>query len=565
MSRIQSSRRHAAIYFGVAVLFIILVVQVLYPSGKMLPFSTISDRKVGGQEKEQVIADLNTELKKQTVAIYFGDSTSAYRSPHPEDIGLKIDNTDRVEAHSYPWYMRLVPTSILWYGAMQGDHEPSYTRDTKTLDTYIKKELGSSCKVDPKNASLKLHDTKLEVDPSSPGGSCNISDVRQALEDIKPEIDTKSNVRIAMKKIPADVSDETAKKLAENLNERTIDGVIFEVKGSKQKVPGKTVLSWLDFSADGNNLNFAINQKRADDYFKKKITPKLTKAAGTTYITMRDFTEISRKDGTKGRTLDIDATIQNTILYLNGDTDEVGAVSKAVPPKNSYKYTYSSTSTGVSALMKHYAQTHKGVYGAVFYEVGGKGRFGAYNGGRSFITASTYKLFVAYGTLRRVDAGTWKWSDQINGGRNLSECFDDMIVKSDNACAETLLRKIGYTTLTNEIHAISLANSGFTGDHPRTTPEDLASFLVRLEQHQLPLSSSSHNRLIGAMKRNIYRAGIPSGTDAPVADKVGFLDALLHDASIVYSPKGTYVLVVMTDGSTWGNIADLTRQIENIR
>ena len=50
-----------------------------------------------------------------------------------------------------------------------------------------------------------------------------------------------------------------------------------------------------------------------------------------------------------------------------------------------------------------------------------------------------------------------------------------------------------------------------------------------------------------------------------MADKVGFLDGLLHDAAIVYSPSGTYVLVIMTDGSSWAEIAALTRKIEELR
>lgn len=67
------------------------------------------------------------------------------------------------------------------------------------------------------------------------------------------------------------------------------------------------------------------------------------------------------------------------------------------------------------------------------------------------------------------------------------------------------------------------------------------------------------------MKRNIYRQGIPAGANGQVANKVGFLDGLLHDAAIVYSPSGTYALSIMTDGSNWGTIAELTRQIEKLR
>jgi beta-lactamase class A len=67
------------------------------------------------------------------------------------------------------------------------------------------------------------------------------------------------------------------------------------------------------------------------------------------------------------------------------------------------------------------------------------------------------------------------------------------------------------------------------------------------------------------MKANVYRKGIPAGVQGTVADKVGFMNGLLHDAAIVYSPKGTYVIAVMTDGSSWATIADLARQIDTLR
>ena len=182
------------------------------------------------------------------------------------------------------------------------------------------------------------------------------------------------------------------------------------------------------------------------------------------------------------------------------------------------------------------------------------------------MTASTYKLFVAYSALKRVEAGTWSWNDvDIATGRNLAACFDDMIVKSDNACAEALLQKIGFRTITNEMRGLGLTNTSFlSGDSPTTTSGDLGIFLATLESGQM-FSAASKDRLLSAMKRNIFRQGIPSGASGVVANKVGFLNGLLHDASVVYSPSGTYVLAVMSDGSSWGAIADLNRQIEELR
>jgi beta-lactamase class A len=76
------------------------------------------------------------------------------------------------------------------------------------------------------------------------------------------------------------------------------------------------------------------------------------------------------------------------------------------------------------------------------------------------------------------------------------------------------------------------------------------------------LSETDNNRLLDDMKKQVFREGIPAGVpDAEVADKVGFLDGLLHDASIVYSPKGDFILVILTDGQTWESIAKMAAEI----
>ncbi len=168
--------------------------------------------------------------------------------------------------------------------------------------------------------------------------------------------------------------------------------------------------------------------------------------------------------------------------------------------------------------------------------------------------------------LKRVDAGQMKWDDaNIASGRNLSACFDDMIVKSDNACAEALIKKIGAKDLNADIKSLGLTNTAFKSDNNVTTANDLANYLTQLEQGKMPIKPESRERLLGVMKRNVYRQGVPAGSSGQTADKVGFLWGLLHDAAIVYSPKGTYVIAVMSDGSSWGNIADLTRKIEALR
>jgi beta-lactamase class A len=68
------------------------------------------------------------------------------------------------------------------------------------------------------------------------------------------------------------------------------------------------------------------------------------------------------------------------------------------------------------------------------------------------------------------------------------------------------------------------------------------------------------------MKSGDFRDGIPAGVAAgkSVANKVGFAGAVFNDAAIVYSAdaKSNYILVVMTDGRSWGDIAEIARAVD---
>ena len=136
-----------------------------------------------------------------------------------------------------------------------------------------------------------------------------------------------------------------------------------------------------------------------------------------------------------------------------------------------------------------------------------------------------------------------------------------MIVNSDNPCAEWFGQHIGWNAIQADAHGLGASRTSFGKDF-QSTSNDLALFLQKLESNQLGLSESSRSRLLDAMKRQRYRQGVPAGVGVTVADKVGFLDGMLHDAAIVYGPKGVYVLVILTDGSSWAEIASIANQVQ---
>lgn len=310
----------------------------------------------------------------------------------------------------------------------------------------------------------------------------------------------------------------------------------------------------------------SVDESKAKADFDERIAPKVSQPAGVSKVTTRDFVEISREEGARGVALDAAATGAAIADYLTGQRQEVVAQTVSTAPRVEYTRSYSSTDVGLSALMKNYASDNSGVYAVQLIELSGERRRASFDEGKAWTPASTYKLFVAYSTLKKVESGAWKWSDEIVPGRNLSTCFDDMISRSDNPCAEALLQKVGFQQITNDARAIGATTTSFLGsDGIKTSAADLALLLAALKSGQLLEQQSSRDRFLSALSANVYRQGIPAGVSGSVANKVGFLDDYLNDAAIVSGSSGTYVLVILTKGSSWANIADLTKKIEQLR
>ncbi len=556
-------KKHLKLISGAA-LGVIVLVQVLYPSSRLLPFSAVDGVKVGGWHKDDAVRQLDKEYQSVKVPIFFGDKASPQIEPGLGDVGVVAKNSERIDDMKYRWYWRLIPFSLLWAHATYDDHGPEYRRDDGALGKFIDRRLDGSCEVAPKNAAIKGEDGRLAIVPSEPGGACNIDDVRSALATVRPRLDAVEKVQIPVETIPADISDKQARSLIERIVERVEGGIALLEGEEEHHLPPEHIYSWISSIERGEVLDYEINPKKAADYLYEQFGDKVHRPAGLTKVTTRDFTELSRDEGEPGQALDVGSTSLQLTAYLKRQLTRPAVQVAPVEPEVEYTRRYTSTSTGLTALITHYAQDNPGTFGVSLVELTGKRRSADYNSDRVFHPASTYKLFIAYSTLKRVESGDFKWSDKVTGDRNLSTCFDDMIVKSDNPCAEKLLEKIGFSDITNEMEALGLRKTSFMGTQMESTAGDLTIFLTKLESGQM-LKKDSRERLINAMHRNQYRQGIPAGASGQVADKVGFLSGLLHDAAIVDSPSGKYVLTIMSDGSTWNGIAELVRKIETLR
>lgn len=208
------------------------------------------------------------------------------------------------------------------------------------------------------------------------------------------------------------------------------------------------------------------------------------------------------------------------------------------------------------------ASAHPGSISISVREVTGSQRSASTAGSTTRVTASTYKLFLAYSIIRQVEDGAMSWSDSVLGDRDLAGCFQDMVVFSDNPCPEAIGPEIGWTEIYSDAAGAGANRTGQGEGAIVTSADDLTSLLTRLEAGSLAMSGSGHQRLQDALAANIHRQGVPAGSSGQVLNKPGFINGYLHDAAIVRHPQGTYVLSIMSEGSSWDALASITAQIE---
>lgn len=165
-----------------------------------------------------------------------------------------------------------------------------------------------------------------------------------------------------------------------------------------------------------------------------------------------------------------------------------------------------------------------------------------------FTSASLYKLFVAKQIYERADIGTLDL-DAPSGvaGKTIEQCVKIMIDISDNSCGSALGDKVGWGKQNG-----ALNSEGYVGTSlqalQKTTAADVALLLERLYKGELLEPETSLLYLTHLKQQRVNNRlplGLPAGT--VIAHKTGDLYGYLHDAGIVYSPGGDYV-IVMTSG-----------------
>jgi beta-lactamase class A len=576
-------KRHWKLLLLIVIAVVIIgqtVYQIVYPSSRLIPGTVVDGESLGGMKYSEAAEHLDGLYGTLPLDIYFGDNDAAFQSPKMSEVGIGVNNEERLSTIEYPLYLRFIPTSIWWAPSLSKTGDLEYEYDRTKIADYTQSKVGSDCSIPPQNATLKLIESQLQLVPSITGGKCDITELQQKLAEVRPNADERSSIRIAIDETPAPVSDDMARDLAAKLNGRLSVPMPIAVDTSTDTIPGRVVLSWLDFTADvpeqsidnsanrTASLKFAVNQKRMQDYLNQGIAKQLIKTPGVSKVSTHDFTETSRVNGANGRGLDMPRAAQSVEDYINNKSQRAVGATQVIGPTTVYTRTYSPTSVGFSALLAQYAQDNPGTWSMVFTELNGVAhpRSAAFNADAQMKSGGVHALYLAYTEVMEEYAGKTRPVDIISGSTNVTECFKDMLQKFDEGCRTGFYEHFGYATLAARGAELGLTKTRFAGEETVTSANDLQKLMVGLFKGQTARIEGGQ-RILSAIRSVRSNEGIPAGAGTgQVSHVIGETNTVFNDTAIVYSSNyGAYALTVLSENTSWEKVAGLAKKIQALK
>ena len=530
----------------VAVLGLVLLVelfQLFWPSDRFYPLAKLDGYSVGWQSASEVTARLNSEIAARNVTLTDRSTGTTVTIP-AKDAGLTVDYAQRADqAARHSFLARIIPFSWL------------FVHNTASAD--LPQAVGAAAdpvKSEVRNAGVEAKDGTLATVPAQVGYTFQPGDVIAAAGGsigVSPDGDL-ADATLDLGIVNPTVATETADRLRATLAAGLGGGVAFTYGDGSWTVPAADltgVIAVTQDAEDSAKLNATVDSAKLTDVFKTKgVALEVAKKA----VAAKAVPDVFATDARASRAIDMAKTADALAAMLNaGQNQPVAVTARTIT--NAALYENLPTEGTIEDKLSQ-------LFGKATYEVAvydlktGESKL-QINADGVMTSASTYKLYIAYSMFQAVESGKLTWNSPLNG-TTLNTCLTRMIVNSDNACPEAWLRAYGFNTVTQQAHSIGANNTNFSPGNMRTTPNDLATILKGYYNNAIATKAST-DKLFPLMQTQVYREGIPTaiGSDGVVQDKVGFLNALLHDAAIVRCDKGDYAMVIMTEHSSWSKIA----------
>lgn len=230
------------------------------------------------------------------------------------------------------------------------------------------------------------------------------------------------------------------------------------------------------------------------------------------------------------------------------------------------------TRPGLAGVVEEAMAGAKGKYG-IFIENLKTGESYYKNEHEVFEIGSLYKLWVMAEAFSQIKEAIFKENDvlsqdaavlnakfgvsveeaELKEGQiemTISEALQQMITISHNYASLLLSEKLKNSQIAEFLETQELRESslGDSTTQPRSTPKDIALFYDKLYKGEI-VDNESSQKMLELLKRQNLNDGIPKyiPKDVAIAHKTGDIGWFKHDAGIVFTKRGDYIIVVMSE------------------
>lgn len=265
--------------------------------------------------------------------------------------------------------------------------------------------------------------------------------------------------------------------------------------------------------------------------------------------------------------------------FLKKESDDIlhiiTPLASSIPPINQILDKNLQKNNSLKDAVKYALTGSQGVYGITIKNLKTGETFYS-NEHKVFESGSLYKIWIMATAYNRIQNKTLKedevLSEEIavlNEKFNIStesaemtdgtitlpvhNAIEQMITISHNYAALLLTKKIKLSNVAVflEQNGLSESKVGIDGSSPTSTPSDIALFFEKLYKGELA-NKENTDRMLDLLKMQQLNDKLPKylPQDTVAAHKTGEIGWFSHDAGIVYSPKGDYIIVVLSDSSS---------------
>lgn len=191
-------------------------------------------------------------------------------------------------------------------------------------------------------------------------------------------------------------------------------------------------------------------------------------------------------------------------------------------------------------------------------------------------SGSLYKLWVMAAAFTQIQSGELKESevlsedvrvlnDEFNISSDSAELTDGTITLTVSSALEKMITishnydalllalrlKLSYLADFLSKNGFKESKIGTNGEVPTSSAYDTALFFEKLYKGELA-NQEYTNRMLDLLKAQQLNDKLPKylPEETIIAHKTGELDAFTHDAGIIFTPKGDYIIVILSESDT---------------